>query len=208
VDKISVGGFPVILTANPITDIIYVTNLGSRTVSEIFNDRLVSGVTYDINPPNSGHLECNKKRISDDNYVRYYTEEKVSCKASGGSNSVFESWGGDFIPTLSSSATHEVAFNPSKYGNLTANFRVLQILELPQEFLGQLYSGIMIPVITSVIGGLFIPSTIRWLNGRRQRGYLKRCMTTINKIYESSPQNEENYSERSDAIKRKRLMSF
>jgi YVTN family beta-propeller protein len=202
-NEISVGSFPVILTANPITDLIYVTNLGSRSISEIYNDRLVSGITYNINPPNSGYLECNKKRIADDEYVRYHINEKVSCKASGGLNSVFESWDGDFTSTFNSTATDELAFNPFKYGKLNANFRVLQVLELPQEFFGQLYSGIMIPVITSVIGGLFIPSTIRWLNGKRQRGYLKRCMTTINKIYETPPQNSENYLERSEAMKRK-----
>jgi YVTN family beta-propeller protein len=206
VNTIPVGGLPVGLSVNPLTGVIYVTNLGSKTVSEIRDVNLLAGVNINVSPTNSGHIECGKNKISDTRYTRYPVDEDIMCKAYAGTNSVFESWTSD-LPFIESTGTDEViTFRPSKFANVTANFQVLQELQLPKEYTEQLYSvmsTMTIPIIVSVIGGWSIPAVARWINGKRQRGYLRRSMTAITSIHETQYQNKENYINRFEDVRRK-----
>jgi YVTN family beta-propeller protein len=93
--NIPVGKRPVQVSHNPITDMMYVANLNSKTISIINDTNIVAGITYNINPSNSGTIECNKRKISDGDYVRYDISKDVNCKANANSDSNFRSWTGD-----------------------------------------------------------------------------------------------------------------
>src|SRR5918995_1376967 len=106
--------------------------------------------------------------------------KNINCKASANSDSVFRSWTSD-LPLNSTSVT-EITFRPSKYGNVTGNF-------VPQLFTDEYWDelrvnllNVMLPIMTAVIGGYFILNIARWLNGYRQRGYLRRIIITITMI--------------------------
>ena len=101
VNTIPVGGLPVGLSVNPLTGVIYVTNLGSKTVSEIRDMSLLAGVNFIVNPTNSGHIESGRNKISDTRYTRYPVDEDIMCKAYAGPNSVFGSWTSD-LPFMES----------------------------------------------------------------------------------------------------------
>ena len=206
---VAVGGLPVSVTVNPLSGVIYVTNLGSKTVSEIKGTDVLAGINFNVNPPNSGRIECDKQKILDKVYTRYRSGEVINCKAYPNTNFVFESWTGDLPTILPASTDETISFNASKYGNGTANFQVVQVtqeLQLPREYTEQLYSVIsamMIPIIVSVIGGWSIPAVAKWMNGKRQRGYLRRSMMTISAIHETKYQNRENYLQRFEDVRRK-----
>lgn len=206
INTIPVGGLPVGISFNPATGVIYVTNLGSKSVSEIRDMSVLAGINFNVNPSNSGQVKCGRNTISDSEYRRYPIDEDIRCKAYPGTSSLFESWTGDLPSLVTGSANDTIRFRPSKYANLTANFQVQQELQLPKEYTEQLYSvmsALMIPIIVSVIGGWSIPAVARWVNGKRQRGYLRRSMMTITTIRETQYQNKENYMNRFEDVRRK-----
>jgi hypothetical protein len=63
--NIPVGHRPVDVIVNPTKNIIYVANAGSRTLHTINGtaNQLTVGITYNVNPPNSGYINCAKPTI-------------------------------------------------------------------------------------------------------------------------------------------------
>ena len=118
--NVPVGRYPVNVALNPATDIVYVSNLGPKTLSEIKNTSLITGVEFNISPPEAGFLTCNGDRIEDNDYIRYKFNSTITCGVNSTSDFVFGSWSGNV--DFSSSVYPETTFNATNYGNITAEF--------------------------------------------------------------------------------------
>ena len=120
ISNITVGRYPVNVEHNPVTDIVYVSNLGPKTLSEIKNTSLMTGVEFNVSPPEAGFLSCNGDRIEDNDYIRYNFDSTVNCGVNPESNFEFGSWSGNV--DFTSSVDPETTFKATEYGNVTANF--------------------------------------------------------------------------------------
>jgi hypothetical protein len=173
VNNIPVGIEPRGLDINPNTNMVYVANWLSGTISVIdgTKNKLTTVSRFNVSPPNAGLIECNGNKISS-NYSRYNIDTPLECEAKANDGFTFSSWSGDYLPS-SNLNTPTTTFKVSKYGTLSANFIQSSTVSVPPEFWTPLYG---------LIPGFFIPSIISWLNGRRQRGYLQQYITQIGKF--------------------------
>jgi YVTN family beta-propeller protein len=179
--NIAVGRYPVNVELNPATDIVYVSNLGPKTLSEIKNTSLITGVEFNIHPPEAGFLTCNGDRIEDNEYIRYNFNSTVSCEVNPESDFEFGSWSGNL--DFTSSVDPETTFKASRYGNVTANFVVPPRITLPEGYWNQLI-GILLAVMIPTIIGWFVPSIAGWINGWRQRRNLGSFITKLAELNE------------------------
>jgi len=120
ITDITLGGSPYAISYNPNTNILYVTNWSSKTISEIFKTDLLDGISFNIDPSNSGNVKCNYISIQNGDYIRYSNGTVLDCKVNTNSGFEFSSWRSDFFP-LNSNNT-DTTFKISGYGNITANF--------------------------------------------------------------------------------------
>jgi YVTN family beta-propeller protein len=177
--NVTVGRYPVNVALNPVTDIVYVSNLGTRSLSEIKDSSLMTGIDFNISPPEAGFLSCNGDRIEDNDYIRYKFNSTITCGANHESDFVFGSWSGDI--DFSSSNEPETTFKTSKYGNVTANFEIPSIVTLPEGYWTQL-TTILLTVMIPAILGWFVPAIAAWFNGIRQRRNLRKYVNDISVI--------------------------
>ena len=94
---IEVGQNPWDITINPRTNLLYVANSGSNTVSVInpTYNKVMAGVKFSIHPSNSGYLDCNGNKIYNVTYIRYNTNtSNIKCKAIPLKGFAFNSWNG------------------------------------------------------------------------------------------------------------------
>jgi len=188
ISNITVGRYPVNVALNPATDIVYVSNLGPKTLSEIKNFSLMTGVRYNISPSNAGFLTCNNIKIADKDYIRYRLNSIVNCDVNPDSDFDFRSWSGNM--DFSSSVDPETTFKASRYGNITANFAVPSKVTLPEGYWLQLY-GVLLTVMIPAIIGWFVPAIAGWVNGIRQRRNLGRFITTLADINKEFQDNDK-----------------
>jgi YVTN family beta-propeller protein len=185
------------IDVNPKTNTIYVANYDSKEISVIngTTNYVTVGITFNINPPNSGYIECNGRKILDITHISYSSMgSELECEAIPYSGFQFSSWSGDLVaPTSNNRAQTKYTlsdylfgswFNSndndakttvavSKYGILSANFIEPTQVSIPPEFWAPLYG---------LIPGFFIPSIISWLNGKRQRTHLRQYINDIGKL--------------------------
>jgi hypothetical protein len=184
--NIAAGESPFKLALNPRTNIIYVTNRDSNTVSVIdssINKVIVPGnVSFDIVPSNSGHIKCDNKEYPTKQSFRIAFN--VQCKAEPNKGFQFSSWteglGNNSTKTISASMTispldsllstfgfntvdKASLLNMTKHGNFSANFERVPP-PIPPEYWIPLYG-----VIVSSIVGWSIPSIIGWIKARENR---------------------------------------
>jgi YVTN family beta-propeller protein len=176
ISSLSVGKYPSTLYLNPINDIIYVVNLGSRTISQIDNTSLVTGIAYNINPPNSGQLDCNGNKISEHNYIKYRYNSEIECIASPNPEYEFRSWSTN-IP-FESDLKPQTRFKTNEFGNITANFQTPVELNLPKDYWNQIRLAIASVVIPAMIGWLF-PTIATFINNKLQRKSMRQIMHKI-----------------------------
>jgi YVTN family beta-propeller protein len=179
ISNITVGRYPVNVELNPATDIAYVSNLGPKTLSEIRNTSLMTGVEFNVSPPEAGFLTCNGDRVEDNDYIRYKFNSTVNCGVNLESNFEFGSWSGNI--DFPSSVDPETTFKATKYGNVTANFVVPPTVTLPEGYWTQLI-GILLTVMVPAIIGWFVPSIAGWINGWRQRRNLEKFVYDLSMI--------------------------
>ena len=162
-----------LLAVDDITNMIYVTNTGSNTVSIINGntDSLVVKVGFNINPLNSGNIECNGQLILPNTYFMYKNGTNLTCTANAGQGYKFSSWS-----NIAYGSSNPLNLKVSQYGStITANFN--QTLS-PEQYLA------------IVIGPLSIISIIvGWFFRNRQRRYLNKYMTLIDVAYETLYKN-------------------
>ena len=79
---------------DPIKNLIYVTHPLENSVKIIngATDSSVVGVVFDIDPPNSGDIDCIEGKIVEKHYARYSTEKDLECPAVPDSGYRFNSW--------------------------------------------------------------------------------------------------------------------
>jgi hypothetical protein len=185
---------------------------GSISIIDGKSNNLIAGITFSISPPNAGEIYCNKQRISK-NYTEYGIGTAVECEAKANPGFAFSSWSGDITPYSSNISIFDSLFNLlsgyqqsgsmakftlTEYGKLNANFIVP--VTIPKEYLVTLF-GILLSVV--------IPSTLRWLNGRRQRSCLHKYMSQINEIiFNNSDQSAAESHSLLDHLKRNMTESY
>ncbi|HET7147190.1 MAG TPA: YncE family protein [Candidatus Nitrosopolaris sp.] len=168
--------FPLIaslVAVNDISNMVYVTNTGSNTVSIIDGniDHVVVKISFNSNPPNSGDIQCNGQQILPNTNFLYRNSTNLTCTANADRGYKFSSWS-----NMLSSQSNPLSFNISQYGGtLTANFKETLSFE-------QYLAIILGPIsIISIIVG--------WFLRNRQRRLLNKYMTIIDTAYESLDQN-------------------
>jgi len=171
--------FPLIASlvgVDDITNMVYVTNTGSDTVSIIDGntDSLVVKVGFSVNPPNSGNIQCNGQVVLPNTYFLYRNGTTLTCTATEGQGYKFSSWS-----NIAYGSNNPLNLKVSQYGStITANFS--QTLSVEQY-------------LAIIIGPLSIISiAVGWFYRHRQRRYLNKYMTLIDMAYET--QNKNNNS--------------
>ncbi len=165
-------GFPLLasqVTIDPYENIIYMTNTGSNTISIINgnSDEVTIRMTFSVNPPNTGEIQCNGIKNISGNSTSYDRGQKLQCVAIPERGYAFESW---------SDVGNNINRNPliletSGFGTLTANFR----------------SAITPEVYIFVIGGIVGATSVfvGWYNKYGQRRYINRYLTRIEFTYDT-----------------------
>jgi YVTN family beta-propeller protein len=178
VEDISVNRFPFVVSYNPANKITYVTHLSQNTLSMISNSDPVMGLTFEVNPAESGYINCDRREFFDGDYFRYSINTTLDCLAVPNAGFSFSSWSGDL--TLRPLPSSQTSFEVTEFGNVTANFIIPIEFTLPKEYWDQL-SVILLGIIIPAMVGWSIPAVAGWVNGKRQRRHLREYMT---KIYE------------------------
>jgi YVTN family beta-propeller protein len=199
IDSISVNRFPFAVSYNQANKIAYVTHLSRNIVSMINNTHPVIGVTFEINPANSGYVNCNGKEFLNGDYFRYNINTTIDCLAVPNTGFSFSSWSGDLTSTPIPSS--QTTFKVSKFGNVTANFIIPIEFTVPKEYWDQL-SIILVSVIIPAIASWSIPAIAGWLNGKRQREHLEEYMARIYQVNnKSNPQDTVEYLRQLEEIR-------
>ncbi|MBV9176136.1 MAG: beta-propeller fold lactonase family protein [Nitrososphaeraceae archaeon] len=163
--------FPLIaslVAVNSVSNLIYVTNTGSDIVSIIDGnkDSVIVRVTFNVNPPNVGDLECNGQPSLSNSSIRISNGTGITCTANSSHGYTFSSWSG----LVDGSAANPIHFTASQYGTLRANFK--QTLSLEQ------YLAIILGPVS------VISIIISWFFRNRQRKYLNKYLMTISNTYD------------------------
>lgn len=129
------------------------------------------GVKLNVAPSETGEIICSLPDTSDgkrvsQNYRRYVAGESIECDAKANSGYEFSSWSGDY--DINSCSNHIDSLDLIKYGEVNANFVVPSQINIPSEF-----------------PGFFVPSIIKYLNCRRQRGYRESVKSTYKRLHEN-----------------------
>jgi YVTN family beta-propeller protein len=166
------------LVINPKTNKIFITSAESGMISVLneTSNKLTIGITYSVNPPNLGFIECNKEKITDISFKKYDKSTTIECEAKPNSGALFSSWSGDF--NLTKPSNHKLNLEASQYGNITANFKEEPVaidFKIPFDTMLQIF----FIVIAAIIGWL-IPSIFNGINNLRFRTKRNQYLEMIN----------------------------
>jgi YVTN family beta-propeller protein len=137
------------IAVNPNTNMIYVTNQGSKTVSVINGktNRLSVSVNFNVSPEGSGYIVCDSQKITNQ-YMFYDVNSTHKCSAVPGNDFVFSSWSNRGSNT---NFTGPINFKALDFGiSWTANFD--RKSPIPKEFL---YGVVLGPTVGGFLGGFF-----------------------------------------------------
>jgi YVTN family beta-propeller protein len=152
--------FPREIAFNPNTNILFVPNDASDTVSFINGSKYTGlvGVSFQIEPQKSGSLSCDGREVNNSTTLLYDSNRILTCEAKA--NSVFpppfsswsifppiafSSWSGDLAPGPDSNKDI-ITFKPTHFGTLVANFNVLS----------EGYITTLLAIAIPAVGGLFL----------------------------------------------------
>jgi YVTN family beta-propeller protein len=122
------------IAINPNTNMIYVTNQGSKRVSVINGqtNHLSVSVKFSINPEGSGYIVCDTQKVTNP-YMFYDVNSAHKCCAVSENDFVFTSWSNGRSKS-SSNFTGPINFKASDFGSSwTAKFEYKP--PIPTEFL-------------------------------------------------------------------------
>jgi len=215
--EIHVGKTPEAISVNPNENTIYVANFGlggSVTVIDGQSNKVAAGVTFNINPNNSGQIVCNKNIEAPTNQYLYIGLE-THCTALPNKGFEFTSWvegsGHNSTKTINVSTISDSPLNsfldifglkpndPSatlyvtKSGTFTANFKAL-LPPIPAAYWIPLYG-----VIISSIVGWSIPTIIGAIKSKKQGRSLGRYQKEVDSLFNAS-KSEKNISSRLDDL--------
>jgi YVTN family beta-propeller protein len=128
---IPIGLTPSDIALNIKDNILYISNSGSSSISMLDgkSNKILVGIKYIINPPNSGYLDCNKRIISNTTYIRYELGRiSLNCIAKANSNFAFSHWSGNLPSNKSLSIFHDFDYIISPwFGSLASNSSISPI---------------------------------------------------------------------------------
>jgi YVTN family beta-propeller protein len=193
---------------NTHTNTIYVANSDDDAVSVIDGvaNKVVARVMFNIDPFNSGHIECDNAPYKGTSKAplkqQLYLYPGTTCTAIPYPDFKFVSWEenlGRNSTQLISLVPHlpffdsiwdslvdffrvnqnkpEATFNITKFGNFTASFKELPP-PIPPEYVATLFTV----VATAFIGSWLTPTVIGWRRSRTQRKYFKECINQIGRL--------------------------
>jgi YVTN family beta-propeller protein len=218
-EEIPVGDGPIAMDYNPDLGTVYVANELSGGVSVIDSEanEVLAGVTFQVNPFNSGYILCDNLTTPSPVGQYVYVYSGAECIAKPNEGFEFVSWeenlGGNATQHIqvSRDASNwdsfvlavadffgdkpdepESKLNVTKFGTFTANFKEAPP-PLPQEFWAQ-----MSVVIVTVITGLFIPSIVGWFKSKREAKKLKYFHNEIDALYQDGKLDEKDIKELDD----------
>jgi YVTN family beta-propeller protein len=182
--EIPVDNGPRDLAVDTTRNMLYVANMLSGTISAINSttNTATAVVKLNIDPPNSGYIECNGERLRQ-NFTRYDVGTRIVCDATAYNGFKFSSWSGDLVPTIAFENHPNVTINAvelevQRYGTLNANFIPSIPFSIPMEFLLPLYG-----IIPAVIVSTFIPSLLLHRKEKREsKRYQKYYTDQIGKL--------------------------
>lgn len=138
------------IAVNPNTNMIYVTNQDSKTVSVINGqtNQLSVNAKFSVNPEGSGYIVCDTQKVANP-YMFYDVNSAHRCSAVPENDFVFTSWSNGKSKS-SSNFTGPLNFKASDFGgSWTANFEY-KPPPIPTQFL---YGVILGPTVGSILGG-------------------------------------------------------
>ena len=212
------GKSPYNIAVNSDTNMIYVSNTDSNTVSVIdssINKVLLPGnVSFNIIPSNSGQIKCNHKEYPTKQLFRIaFASQCVPYEANRGFQ--FSSWtedlGNNSTKTISGSMVSDAPFdvllrtfefnlfdkgsllNMTKSGYFTANFEEVPP-PIPQQYMIGLYT-----LAVTVFTGWLVPNIARWVNSILQRRHMMQFLTDIETL--NKDKNGNNYLQKSEGLK-------
>jgi YVTN family beta-propeller protein len=115
--------FPLIasfVAIDPLTNLIYVTNTASNTLSTIDGkeDERIVRIGFETSPDVSGFIECNGKKNLNQNSTIIATDNEATCTAVPERGYTFDYWSG-----LAFGTENPLKLESMEYGNIVANFR-------------------------------------------------------------------------------------
>jgi YVTN family beta-propeller protein len=160
--------FPLIaskLSINPNTNLIYMTNTVSNGVIVISGqtDSIVVRLAIEINPKNSGTIECNNSRLQSQNFLLHPINSEIKCTAHASRGYSFDFWSN--MTNMISNNTNPVRLNVTENNLLMANFK--------PSISTETYIGMVAAIVgsTSIFAG--------WYYRKRERSYLNKSMNRI-----------------------------
>jgi hypothetical protein len=177
---------------NPITNLVYITSEEDNSfyMMDSSKNKLVRGVTFSIEPHNSGYIKCNNEEMPTETYVRL--ETGIVCNAHENNGFTFSSWSENLrnnssqsvtttrnAPSLTSYLLNLISFNQDKSaasifvsnnGNFSANFKEAPP-PIPEEYLIGLYT-----LTATVFTGWLVPNLARVINHRLQNRQVRRLL--------------------------------
>ena len=161
------------ISINPDTNRIYITNTVSNSISIIdgTTDSIVVRMFINVNPPNSGRVECNGLKVESGSSVVFQNNIPVECVGIPGRGFSFDYWS-----NMVSSSQNPLILDTPKYGELNVNFKPTLLTEQ--------YVFMIMGIIgsSSVLAGFILR--------RRERRYLNRYMTRIDSTYDTLQEND------------------
>jgi YVTN family beta-propeller protein len=206
IKDIPVGVAPTAIGINFNTNTVYVANLKADSVSvidPIANKAIEGRVVFDIEPFNSGHIECENDKIDKDKLLvplskNFYLYDGVKCIAKPNQGFEFVSWQENLqgnstqllkiasSPSILDSILDffhmkpdrpEATFAISKSGSFVANFKGLPP-PVPAEYITTLFSV----VVTAFVGTWLTPTVIAWRKSKNQGKKLDYYFHEINSL--------------------------
>jgi YVTN family beta-propeller protein len=197
VTNVDVGREPGSIAVDEENNMAYVVNQGSNTLSVISGTRkqVQAGVSFDVNPPYGGHIECNDITAPTNQY--FYIDFRTQCTALANQGFQFNSWiensGSNSSRTISASQgdwftrvldwvsgkPSPVTLNVTKFGNFTANFETLPPA-IPPEYLATLFTV----VVTAFVGSWLAPGFIGWRRAKKQGNKLDNYHQRLKHLYD------------------------
>jgi YVTN family beta-propeller protein len=216
IKDIPVGDYPIAIAIDGDTDTVYVANSGSNSVSVIdgVTNKIVAGIMLNVNPFNSGYIECDRLISPTSQY--FYVWSGAECIAKPNKGFEFLSWEENLknnsaqVLKVSPSASPldaiadffniksdepEAKLNITKFGSFTANFK-----ELPAPVPTEYWTGLYTVVISSIVGW-FIPGIVSSITRKRQLNNVGGFHKHITSLYDDKQLDKKDI-ESLDKIKR------
>jgi YVTN family beta-propeller protein len=202
-DDIKVGEGPRAIDIDFGTYTIYVAN-HDNTLSVIDGqtNKLVAKVTFNNEPFNAGHIECDKDKLIAPVAQQFYVWSGSECKAKPNQGFEFVSWqenlDGNSTQLIKFSSPssisdsiiealdflhpkpdkQEATLNITKFGSFTANFKALPP-PIPAEYVATLFTV----VATAFIGSWLTPTVIGWRKTKKQGSKLDHYHDEVKNLY-------------------------